>query len=66
MGILVLGDDRGVVDTLYPITLMPLPLLIGIRKDEGVQGRGVVTSGSGLVQWVQGALLSAQGLRRPQ
>ena len=31
------------VDILHPITL--LPLLTGIRKDEGVQGRGVVTSG---------------------
>ena len=48
-GVLVLGGDGGVVDSLHPITLLPLPLLIGIRKDEGMQGRGVVTTGSGSV-----------------
>ena len=41
--VLGMGGAGGVVDIHHPITL--LPLLTGIRKDEGVQGRGVVTSG---------------------
>ena len=43
--VLGMGGVGGVVDILHPSSL--LPLLTGIRKDEGVQGRGVVTSGSG-------------------
>ena len=40
-----MGGAGGVVGILHPITL--LSLLTGVRKGKGVQGRGVVTSGSG-------------------
>ena len=40
--ILGMGGAGGVVGDLHPITLLPLRMVI--RKDEGVHGRGVITS----------------------
>ena len=43
--VLGMGGAGGVMGVLHPIIL--LPLTTGIRKDEGVQGRGVLDLGSG-------------------